>query len=333
MAGRRFRVPLAGAVLAGCLVMAGCSTGGGSGLSAPGNLEKTNLTVAAVPALDSAGVYIAQMRGYFADVGLHVTIVPAVSGADVIAQQESGKVDASSGNYVSYILADANAKHPANLRIIAPGSVMQPNNQMIMVPADSKIQTVSQLQNQTVAVNAPDNIGTLLVESVLSDSAIANPTTAVTFKTMPFQDMATALARHQVAAAWMPEPFVSQAEQQVGAVPLADADQGLSQNLPIAGYVVTAAWLKKYPHTAAAFQAAIEKAQAVAATDPAAVEQGMAKFAGAPAGTAAIAAQPEFPTASNPLLIQRLADLMLTPSALLQQQFQTSVMFQGVPKS
>ncbi len=330
MAGRRFRGPMIGAALAGCLVMGGCSTGGGSGLSAPGNLEKTNLTIAAVPALDSAGVYIAQQRGYFADVGLHVTVVPAISSETVVAQQEAGKIDVTSGNYVSYILADAQKR--ANLEILAAGSVMQPSGQMIMVPADSKVQTVSQLQNQKVAVNAPNNIGTLLVESVLSDSAIANPTAAVKFTDMKFQDMAAALAHHEVAAAWMPEPFITQVEQQVGAIPLADADQGFTQNIPIAGYAVTASWLKKYPHTAAAFKAAIEKAQAVAATNPAAVQQGMAKFAGASIRDAAIAAQPEFPTANSQGLIQRLANLMLQ-FGMLGQKFDTTAMFKNVPQS
>ena len=58
------RRPLAGlAALVGFgLLAAGCS-GGGSGPAAPGGLEKTNLNVAAVPSMDSAGLYIAQQRG------------------------------------------------------------------------------------------------------------------------------------------------------------------------------------------------------------------------------------------------------------------------------
>ena len=113
-------------------------------------------------------------------------------------------------------------------------------------------------------------------------------------------------------AAWLPEPFVTQAEEQAGAVPLADADQGASQNIPIAGYVVTKAWAKKYPHTAAAFRTAIMKAQAVAATNPGAVQSGMEKFAGTSAQDAAIASAPQYPTQNSEALIQRLATLMLT---------------------
>lgn len=323
----RFRGPMIGAALAGCLVSAGCSTGGAGTAAGPGNLELKNITVAAVPALDSAGLYIAEQRGLFAAEGLHVTIVPAISSGTVINEQLAGKLDITSGNYVSYIQAEV--AHPkADLQIIAPGSVMQPGTQEIMVPANSGINTVSQLQGKTVGVNVTGNIGTLLVESVLSDSAIANFTTAVTFKAVPFPAMAAALADHQLQAAWMPEPFVTQAEESVGAVPLADADQGASQNIPIAGYVVTKAWEDKYPHTAAAFRDAVMKGQAIAATDPGAVQAGMVTYAKTERRTAAIAAAPEFPTQNSEALIQRLADLMLQ-FGMLNQKFDAKQMFQG----
>src|ERR1039458_8026394 len=89
---RRFRgLPVAGAIAVAALLAPACSSGGGT--AAPAGLEKTNLTVAAVPALDSAGLYIAQQRGLFAAEGLHVTIVPAISSATVIAAQLAGKYD------------------------------------------------------------------------------------------------------------------------------------------------------------------------------------------------------------------------------------------------
>ena len=119
------RRPLAGlAALAGLgLLAAGCSGGGGS--AAPGGLEKTNLTVAAVPALDSAGLYIAKQRGLFAAEGLNVSILQTISGATTIASQLKGQVDISAGNYVSYIWANTQAKNPADFRVLAPASIMQ----------------------------------------------------------------------------------------------------------------------------------------------------------------------------------------------------------------
>src|SRR5882757_3797372 len=147
------RRPFAGlAALVGLgLLAAGCSGGGGS--AAPAGLEKTNLTVAAVPAMDSAGLYIAQERGLFAAEGLRVTILPAASGTTAIGGQLKGALDVTVGNYVSYIRQ--NAYHPKEdqFRALAAGSIMQAGNQDIMVPGNSKINTVSKLAGQKIAVN------------------------------------------------------------------------------------------------------------------------------------------------------------------------------------
>ena len=128
---RRFRRrPLAGlAALVGLgLLAAGCSGGGGS--AAPGGLEKTNLVVAAVPAMDSAGLYIAKDRGFFAAEGLNVTILKATSGATAINGQLEGQFDVTVGNYVSYIAKNA-ADPKADFRVLAPGfhhAVQQPGD-------------------------------------------------------------------------------------------------------------------------------------------------------------------------------------------------------------
>jgi NitT/TauT family transport system substrate-binding protein len=314
---RRFRLrPVAGlAALVGlsALLAAGCSGGGGSS-AAPGGLEKTTLRVAAVPAVDSAALYIAQQRGLFTAEGLRVTILKATSGKTIISSQLAGEFDVTSGNYVSYILANADPKaaglsKPADFRVLSPGSIMESNNQDIMVPSGSGIRTVSDLRNKTVAVNVTDNIGQLLVTSILSDNAV--PASSVRFVPIQFPDMAKALQDHQVDAAWESEPFITEGEEDVGAIPLADSNEGTSENLPIAGYMVTATWLKKYPNTAAAFRRALLKAQTIATNDPAAVQHGMEAFAGVPAKTAAIEALPQFPTKMSAALLGRLASLML----------------------
>jgi NitT/TauT family transport system substrate-binding protein len=131
--------------------------------------------------------------------------------------------------------------------------------------------------------------------------------------------MTKALQDHQVDAIWAPEPFITESEENAGAVPLADSDQGTTENLPISGYMVTASWLKKNPNTAAAFRRALLRAQAIAATDPAAIQQGMEAFAKVPAKTASIEAVPQYPTQSNAALLARLEALMLHFNMINQQ--------------
>jgi NitT/TauT family transport system substrate-binding protein len=303
-----FRIPAAAAAIA--LLATGCASADGSG--APAGLEKTNLVVAAVPAADASGLYVAQEDGLFTAEGLHVTIKPAISSYDVIKQQLEGKLDVTMGAYPSYILADV--QQHADLEILAAGSIMQPRNQVIMVAAGSPIRTIQDLKGKTIAVNAPNNILQLLVSAALQDNGMSPK--EVHFTTVPFPAMAQALQKHEylghrVDAASLPEPFVTAAEEGIGAQPLVDEDLGAAQSLPIAGYVVTKTWAQKYPHTAAAFLKALQEGQRTADTNPNAVEKGLVKYSlGVTPTAAAVMAVPSFPLNTDPVLIQRVADLM-----------------------
>jgi NitT/TauT family transport system substrate-binding protein len=303
MIRRVLAIPTALAVTA--LLAAGCARTDATA-NAPG-VELHDLTVAAVPAADSAGLYIAAQRGLFAAEGLHVTIVPAISSATVIGQQLAGKYDITSGNYVSYILADA--QQHADLKVLAAGSIMQPYCQELMIPGISAIRTISELRGKDIALNVTGGIGQLLVSALLAANGV--PTGDVRFVAIPFPDMAAALKDHRVAAAFLPEPFATNAEESIGAQPLADLDAGAVQSLPISGYVVTQSWLQKYPRTAAAFRKALVEGQRIADTDPAAVQDAMVAYSGVTPTAAAVMAAPDFPLDTDPVLIQRVADLMM----------------------
>src|SRR6266699_6526320 len=118
------RVLSVAAGLAGTLLTASCASRGGM---AAAGVEKPDLVAAVVPAVDSAGFYIAQQDGLFAAEGLHVKIVPAISSETVITGQLQGKYDVTQGNYVSYIQAEV--EQHARLRILCESSVMQPRTQ------------------------------------------------------------------------------------------------------------------------------------------------------------------------------------------------------------
>src|SRR5690348_2489766 len=113
---------------------AGCSNGNTANA---GRLEKPVLTVAVVPAVDSAGFFVALDRGLFKAQGLTVNFIPISSSATAIADQVSGAYDITGGNYVSYI--QAQQKHEANLDIFAEGSVMEPGTQGIYTLPDSPV--------------------------------------------------------------------------------------------------------------------------------------------------------------------------------------------------
>jgi NitT/TauT family transport system substrate-binding protein len=299
---------------------AGC-TSGSAGPGQAAGLDKTSIVVGAVPAADAAGLYIAQQQGFFAAEGLHVTIKPIISAKDAITAQLAGGYDVTLGNYVSYIEADA--EQHADLRVIAEGSVMQPANQEIVTLPGSRITTLAGLKGTTLAVNVTNNIGTILVGSALEQDGL--PLSDVKLIPIAFPDMLTALQHHVVQAAWLPEPFLSAAEEQIGAQEVTDLDQGATSGFPIVGYTVTRTWEQKYPSTEAAFLSALEKGQAVADSDRASVEEAAETFLGVPAQTAAVMALPEFPLGVDRLRLQRVADAMRR-FGLLKQAFDVGQM-------
>jgi NitT/TauT family transport system substrate-binding protein len=125
MRTRRVRgIALLATVMALALT-AGCSSRGAAA-NAPA-VEKPNLNVAVVPALDSAGFFVALYQGLFKAQGLNVHFVPATSSETVIAGQAKGTYDITGGNYVSYIQAQQRGE--ADLKIFAEGSVMEPGAQ------------------------------------------------------------------------------------------------------------------------------------------------------------------------------------------------------------
>jgi NitT/TauT family transport system substrate-binding protein len=279
-------------------VAAGCSSVQGAA-GAP-DLEKTNLNVAVVPALDSAGFFVALYKGLFKAQGLNVTFRPATSSETVIAAQAKGVYDITGGNYVSYIQAQQRGE--ANLYIFAEGSVMQPGAQGIYTMPDSKVRTLSDLRGKTIAINARKNILYLLAASVLAGHGMKPG--SVRFANVPFPEMPTALKTRTISAAVLPEPFASGAEEAEGVVPLADLDQGATASFPVQGYVVTKQWAAKYPHTLAAFYKALEQGQQIADTSRSWVEQAMMDLP-APFGvsreTAAVLALDNYPFSEGPV--------------------------------
>ena len=162
---------------------AGCSNGGGVANAA--RPEKPVLNVAVVPAVDSAGFFVALDRGLFKAQGLTVNFVPVSSSETAIANQVAGAYDITGGNYVSYI--QAQQAHRANLDIFAEGSVMEPGTQGIYTLPDSPVANLGDLKGQTVAINAPDNILFLLTASVLAEHGVSP--SSVHFASIPFPEM------------------------------------------------------------------------------------------------------------------------------------------------
>ena len=200
----------------------------------------------------------------------------------------------------------------ADLDIFAEGSVMEAGAQGLYVMPGSHILTLADLEGKTIGVNAPGNILYLLAASALADHGLS--VSGVHFAYYPLPEMAAMLKARKIAAAVLPEPFATQAEESIGVTPLADLDQGATSAFPVQGCAVTRQWAAAHPVTLTAFRAAFEQGQEIADTNRSAVEQAMAVLP-APLGvsraTAAMMTLDSYPVGPVDVVrIQRVADVM-----------------------
>jgi NitT/TauT family transport system substrate-binding protein len=284
--------------------------------------ELADITVAALPAADLAGLYIALDEGLFTRQGLHVTIESIASSRAIIADQLKGQVDISAGSYIPYIAAQAAG---ARFRILAEASMLRPDTRVLVTTANSPIVTVAQLAGKKIAVNGTNSIGTLLISVLLSDHGISPARVRLVTDPQGFPAMPAQLQKGAWDAAFLAEPYITFAGEQYGDRILADLDQGSAVNFPIDGYVATTAWAQKYPKTAAAFVRAIRAGQLLADTDSAAVQAAIAKYDNlGPLVTTSMALS-GYPTGPvNKGRIQRVAAAMLQ-FGLLGQQYAPEV--------
>jgi NitT/TauT family transport system substrate-binding protein len=288
-----------------------------------GKIEKTQLNIAAVQAVTNTGLYIAMQQGFFKDEGLEVEITPIVSSTTAIANQIKGQFDITAGAYESYILAEAHSSGDVAWRVLNEGAVSRSGSQEVLVAQDSKITTVADLKGKTVAANILDNVGTLLIQAMLSASDVA--VSSVKLVAIPFPSMASALAKGEIDAGWFDQPFLTQAKSENGAKTLYDTSQGSTADFAISGFMSTQDWYRKYPNTAAAFVRAIKKGQTLANSSRADIDKAVPAYTKVSAQIAAQMTLDYYPATVDPARLQRVADVM-HKYGLLESAFSVSAM-------
>jgi NitT/TauT family transport system substrate-binding protein len=302
------------------VLLAGCT--GGSAGSGGGPLEQTTITVDAFGAIDTAGLFIAQQDGLFAQQGLTVKLNLETLIQPQVDDLVQGKADIASGDYVTFIEnetggdPDLGNRNP-NLRIIGESSFLQPNVLELVTPPRSNTPSIAALRGKAISVLGPRNIGDILVDSLLSAYGI--PLSAERFPDVAFPDIGQAFKSRKMNVAFAPEPFVTLLEQG-GVQELADLDQGATTNFPIEGLATTASWAQRHPNTLRAFLRAYNEGQQIAATQRAKVEQVLQTFLHLPPEVAALVSLPAFPQGVDPVRLQRTVSAMLQ-FGILDSQF------------
>jgi NitT/TauT family transport system substrate-binding protein len=307
------------AVVAGLgalLLAAGCASGSAGGSQASGII-----TVAAVPGVDNVPLFLAQQKGLFHSAGLDVEIRTYSSVNAEVSALLSGKVDLAAGDYGPFLLAESQQKTPA-IKIVADGydaasgvlEVLTLPNSPITSPQDlelKKIGAPSTAMLATTVEGKPDSLSTAAATSVLGSFGVDT----VTWDAMTPSAEVTALKNHQVSAILVGEPYIYQAESELGAVAVFDACSGATADLPLSGYFATAGFAQRNTGALASFKSALQKAQADSAmTGP--VESILPHYAGISSAEAAVLTIGSYPSSTDAGSLQRVSQLMFDEGML-----------------
>lgn len=297
------RLLTAAAALAAAAGLAGC---GAAAAAPPPNGGGASVTVTVVPAPGAAGLYIAADDGLFAAADLHVTIKNAVSATGTVPDLVAGRTDVVLGQWTTAVAAEAKG---TRLAAISEGNSGGTGLETLVTSPGSSLTRLSQLAGKTIAVNALKGLPQLLTVRLLEDNNV--PVSRVKFISVPFPEMGAALAAHRADAAFMVEPYASQAGEKYGVTTLADLNQGSTAGIAVTGYFTTRSWEAAHPAAAKAFTYALRQGQQKAATDRAAVEKALIRHLHITPVTAAIMSPGTYPVGpANAVHLERVADLM-----------------------
>jgi NitT/TauT family transport system substrate-binding protein len=308
----RARVLLAAASGLAVLGAAGCAGSSNGG----GDVGNT-ITIAAVPGVDNAPIYLAKKDGLFAAAGLkNVVIKSYPSQAAELAALQSAQADIAASDYGNIFYQQA---HYHNLRILGdgydasagvleiltlPGEITSPvqlANQQIGLPADTVLPKASH-------PSGPMSLDAAAATEVLTNY-VGNEAASVQWVPMSQAQEVTALEHKQLKAILVGEPYIYQAESQAGAVEVMDACSGSTSNLPLDGYVAMDAWVKENPTAVADFQQALARAQGNASMTGQ-VQALLPSATGMSAQVADLITIGSYPTSTNVLSLQRVVRLM-----------------------
>jgi NitT/TauT family transport system substrate-binding protein len=300
------------AVLPVVALASGCtaSASGTSGVSGA-------LTVAVVPGIDNAPLRVAAQEGLFRQQGLDVTIKDYTSLSAELQALTSGQAQIAAGDYTGFFYEQATGRTP--LRLIADGEDASADSIAILTLPTSGITTPQQLSGQPGGVatlpaqvipysaTIPYNIQTLAAEEVLQNDGVSP--SSVTWTQTPASQMISSLRSGKVKAILATEPYILQAEEQLGAVEVVNASSGVTSGLPLSGYFSLGSYASGHAALLRAFRQALSQAQSGSA-QRGLVQDVLPQLTGMSRTDAAQVTLGTYPASLNVGQVQRVATLM-----------------------
>lgn len=316
-AASRARVALT--VAAAAVLVASCQSQAATsqGAVASGN---QHLTVGVVPGLDTAPLDVSVQKGLFRQHGVAVTVKAYGSLNQEISALTSGRIDVAEGDYSDFLYKAARG---TPLQLVADGYDAGPNTVAVLALPNSGINSPQDLAGKTIATPSPQairvpaatlssgstpySIEQLAAESVLTGEGVSP--SSIHWQPMPMKSMLGALRSRQVNAILVTEPYIIEAQTQLGATQVLDACSGVTSGLPLSGYFSLKSFTGKHAEALLAFQSALFAGQSDSAMRGP-VQAVLHRSAGVSNADASLVALGTYPTFLNVGQVQRVAQLM-----------------------
>jgi NitT/TauT family transport system substrate-binding protein len=296
----------------GALAIAACGGGsgssGGGGSTAGSSSGPTTLHVQETAGVPSAFVGFGMAKGFFDKQGLKIDLQSSQGGAATVPALVSGKIQVAGSNVVSLLIA---ASKGLPVEAIAPGTSAHGAGEKdfgaLMVSKDSPIRDVKQLAGKTVAVNTLNNIAEVVVKASLEKSGV-DPE-QVKLREIDFPEMAPALSKGDVDAAFLIEPFVTIAKRAGDRV--VDYSYVTTEpNLQVGAYAVSRKFAQENPDAVKRYRAAVGATATYVMAHQDEFRAFLTKQAKTPAKLAKTMELPTFTTKLNTASMQKTAGLV-----------------------
>jgi NitT/TauT family transport system substrate-binding protein len=214
-----------------------------------------------------------------------VEVEQAPGGAAIAPRVVGGELEFGFSNTVSLLIA---AAQDLPVLIIAQGALGGTEEDdawaELLVRADGGLRTGRDLEGGTIAVNTLNNICEVTIKAALEKEGADVST--LTFVEMPIPAMRGALARREVDAACVVEPYVTQAEAGGGARGIVPFYVRTAPDLTVATYFTSRRYAREQQRVVERFVRAIDASLTYAEAHPGEVRRILPTYAEIPPGTA-----------------------------------------------
>lgn len=287
------------AAVAACLALALAACGGddeGGGGSAQEG--PTTVKVGVLPISALAPLYLGIEKGFFADERLRIEPQVAQAGSALVPSVLSGEAQFAFANVVSLLIASGKG---LPIKVIAQGSQAGPGPssrfEAVITSKRSGIRKPADLAGKTVAVNALNNIGGLMISGALEKLGV--DASRVRYTEIPFPEVNAAVDAGRVDAAYQTEPFLTQARRDGHRVVL-EQYPTLAPKVPIAAYFTSERYLKQNPEVVQRFRSAMNRSLQYAAAHEREARAIVSTFTKIPPGAARNMVLPAWSTDLDP---------------------------------